>query len=143
MQNTWCFVPTPWDPKAEVSPRHLFPNAKRVYILQKICEQQATITTKERLNFEALELNSEQHEAFEAVVQSIEDPHNETFPNVVYVDGPGGAGKTHLYKKVLHYVRMKGNIAIAVSMYGISALLLPGGRTAHSTYRLPAPVLLD
>ena len=34
-----------WDPKAEVNPIKFFPNAKRVYVVQKICEQQMTITT--------------------------------------------------------------------------------------------------
>ena len=63
--------------------------------------------------------------------------------NVHYVDGPAGTGKTHLYKKVLHYVRMTGRIALAVAMSGIAALLLPGGRTAHSRFRLPVPVPLE
>eukprot|EP00973_Karenia_brevis_P073288 10182246-Karenia_brevis.AAC.1 len=38
---------------------------------------------------------------------------------------------------------MSGRIALAVSMSGIASLLLPGGRTAHSRFRLPVPVPLD
>ena len=114
--------------------------AQREYTAELRTETQQQ---QERHDFEQIILNEKQREAFKVVVQSIEDPHNETIPNVVYVNGPGGTGKTHLYKKVLHYVRMQGKIAIAVSMYGISALLLPGGRTAHSTFRLPIPVPLD
>ena len=38
---------------------------------------------------------------------------------------------------------MQGHIALAVCMSGIAALLLPGGRTAHSRFRLPVPVPLD
>ena len=64
-------------------------------------------------------------------------------PTIHYVDGPAGTGKTHLYKKVLHYVRMTGRIALAVAMSGIASLLLPGGRTAHSRFKLPVPVPLD
>eukprot|EP00973_Karenia_brevis_P056055 7796937-Karenia_brevis.AAC.2 len=64
-------------------------------------------------------------------------------PNIVYVDGPAGTGKTHLYKKVLHYVRMQRLIALAIAMSGIAALLLPGGRTAHRRFRLPVPVPMD
>ena len=59
------------------------------------------------------------------------------------VDGPGGTGKTHLYKKVLHYCQMMGKIAVAVAMSGIAALLLPGGRTVDSRFRLPVPVPLE
>ena len=52
-------------------------------------------------------------------------------------------GKTFLYRKVLHYARMNNRIALAVCMSGIAALLLPGGRTAHSRFRLPVPVPLE
>ena len=54
-----------------------------------------------------------------------------------------GQANTHLYKKVLQYVRMTGRIALAVAMSGIAALLLPGGRTAHSRFKLPVPLPLD
>ena len=38
---------------------------------------------------------------------------------------------------------MSGRIALAVAMSGIASLLLPGGRTAHSRFKLPVPVPLD
>ena len=40
-------------------------------------------------------------------------------------------------------MRGQGNIALVVSMSGIGALLLEGGRTAHSRFRLPVPPPLD
>jgi len=56
---------------------------------------------------------------------------------IYFVDGPGGTGKTFLYKQVLNYIRSKKKIALAVASSGIAALLLPGGRTAHSRLKIP------
>ena len=38
---------------------------------------------------------------------------------------------------MLGKVRLNGYIALAVASSGIAALLLPGGRTAHSRFKLP------
>ena len=57
-----------------------------------------------------------------------------------FVDGPGGTGKTFLYKTLLATVRARGDIALAVASSGIAALLLEGGRTAHSRLKIPIPV---
>ena len=45
MMNGTAMCVSSWDPKAEVNPIKFFPNKKRVYVVQKICEQQVTITT--------------------------------------------------------------------------------------------------
>jgi type II secretory ATPase GspE/PulE/Tfp pilus assembly ATPase PilB-like protein len=49
-----------------------------------------------------------------------------------FVNGPGGTGKTFLYNTLLSTVRSSGDIAVAVASSGIAALLMKGGRTAHS-----------
>uniref|UniRef100_A0A0L8I2A8 ATP-dependent DNA helicase n=1 Tax=Octopus bimaculoides TaxID=37653 RepID=A0A0L8I2A8_OCTBM len=51
-------------------------------------------------------------------------------------DAPGGTGKTLLINLLLAKVRQK-KIALAVASSGIAATLLTGGRTAHSTFKLP------
>jgi ATP-dependent DNA helicase PIF1 len=53
------------------------------------------------------------------------------------VDGPGGTSKTFLYKALLARVRSEGLIAIATATSGIAASILPGGRTAHSRFKIP------
>src|SRR2546430_11072252 len=53
-----------------------------------------------------------------------------------FVDGPGGYGKTFLFNMILAKVRSKQEIAIAVVSSGIAALLLNGGRTAHSRFKI-------
>jgi ATP-dependent DNA helicase PIF1 len=55
---------------------------------------------------------------------------------VFFVDGPGGTGKTFLYKTLLARVQSEGLIAIATATFGIAALILPGGRTAHSRFKI-------
>ncbi len=47
---------------------------------------------------------------------------------------------TFLYKSLLATVRARGDIALAVASSGIAALLLQGGRTAHSRLKIPIPV---
>ncbi len=56
---------------------------------------------------------------------------------VFFIDGPGGTGKSFLNTQVLNYIRSKSKIALAVASSGIAALLLPGGRTAHSRLKIP------
>ncbi|VAH03632.1 unnamed protein product [Triticum turgidum subsp. durum] len=48
---------------------------------------------------------------------------------VFFIDGPGGTGKTYLYKALLAKVRSMGRIAIATATSGIAASIMPGGRT--------------
>jgi ATP-dependent DNA helicase PIF1 len=58
-----------------------------------------------------------------------------------YIDGPAGTGKTFLYKTLLAKFRMEGKIALATASSGIAAILLPGGRTAHSRFKYPQKIL--
>ena len=63
--------------------------------------------------------------------------------NVCYVDGLAGTGNTFLYTKLARYFRSKEKIVLIVAASGIATLLLPGGRTAHSRFRLPVPLPLE
>ncbi|XP_071926116.1 uncharacterized protein [Coffea arabica] len=56
----------------------------------------------------------------------------------IFIDGPGkGTGKTFLYRSLLATLRSQGYIAIDVATLGVAASLLPGGRTAHSRFKVP------
>ena len=57
--------------------------------------------------------------------------------HVFFVDGPGGTGKTYLYKALLAKVRSMDLIAVATATSGIAASIMPGGRTAHSHFKIP------
>ena len=54
-----------------------------------------------------------------------------------FIDGPGGIGKTFLYHALLAAVRSRKLIALATASCGVAAGILPGGRTAHSRFKIP------
>src|ERR1700710_936020 len=64
-------------------------------------------------------------------------------PKIFFLDGPGGTGKTFVENVLLNIIRAEGNIAIAVASSGIAATLLNGGRTAHSTLKIPISINKD
>ena len=80
-----------------------------------------------------------QAQAYEEVLGYIDSSQ----PACMFIDGPGGTGKTYLYEALLHAVRGRGEIAIACAWSGIAAILLPGGRTCHSRFGLPVPLPRD
>ncbi|XP_026396988.1 ATP-dependent DNA helicase PIF1-like [Papaver somniferum] len=53
---------------------------------------------------------------------------------VFFIDG---TGKTYLYRAILATVRKNGGIALATTTSGITATMLPDGRTTHSRFQLP------
>src|ERR1044071_2809586 len=57
-----------------------------------------------------------------------------------FVYGFGGTGKTFLWKTLSAAIRSKGQIVLNVASSGIASLLLSGGRTAHSRFRIPLNV---
>ena len=93
--------------------------------------------------FERLSLNADQQVIFDFVQARVDGAAGANVANVIYIDGPAGASKAHVCRKIPYYVRMTGRVALAVAMSGITALLLPGGRTAHSRFRIPVPVPLE
>ena len=54
-----------------------------------------------------------------------------------FIDGPGGSGKTFLYNTILAHFRSNNQQTIAVASSGIAAILLDGGTTAHSRFKIP------
>ena len=60
---------------------------------------------------------------------------------IVFIDAPGGTGKTFLLTFILARFRARGKIALAVTSSGIAAQLLPNGKTAHSAFRIPLNLL--
>lgn len=78
--------------------------------------------------------NEDQRKVFEEVMNAV---HNSAArQKLFFFDGPGGTGKSFLLGKILAVVRLERKIARAVASSGIAALLLMGGRTAHSRFKL-------
>ncbi|XP_053595501.1 uncharacterized protein LOC128667822 [Microplitis demolitor] len=78
-------------------------------------------------------LNKEQKEAYESILNSVVSDSGRLF----FLDAPGGTGKTFLINLLLAKMRSRKSIAIAVASSGIAATLIDGGKTAHSTFKLP------
>ncbi|XP_035540203.1 uncharacterized protein LOC109004666 [Juglans regia] len=78
-------------------------------------------------------LNSEQRHVYNSVLENVFSNKTATF----FVDGPGGTGKTFLYKALLAAVRSRKLVALATASSGVAASILPGGRTAHSRFKIP------
>jgi ATP-dependent DNA helicase PIF1 len=57
-----------------------------------------------------------------------------------FVYGYGGTGKTFLWTTMLNFIRGQGKIALVAASSGIVALLLPGGRTPHSRFKIPLDI---
>ncbi|XP_019255087.1 PREDICTED: ATP-dependent DNA helicase PIF2-like [Nicotiana attenuata] len=93
------------------------------------------IVTEEELLLRQ-KLNCEQQMAYNVIIDRISSNRAGAF----FVDGPGGTGKTFLYRALLATVRSKGFIALATATSGIAASILPGGRTAHSRFKIPIDI---
>ena len=80
-------------------------------------------------------LNADQKQAFDRIVTAVEQKSGEIF----FLHGPGGTGKTFLYNALCYKLRSMEKIVLCVASSGIAALLLKGGRTAHSCFKIPIP----
>jgi hypothetical protein len=77
--------------------------------------------------------NVDQCHVLEKIWQSI--VHNQG--KIFFIDGFGGCGKTFLYQAICHAVRTEKIIILCVASTGLAGLLLPGGQTAHSMFKIP------
>jgi hypothetical protein len=84
------------------------------------------------LNDKISKLNENQKKVFKAIYNSAINNEGRTF----FVYGYGGTGKTFLWSTLLYSVRTQGKIALAVASSGIASLLLLGGRTPHSRFKI-------
>ncbi|XP_063944772.1 uncharacterized protein LOC135146765 [Daucus carota subsp. sativus] len=81
--------------------------------------------------------NKEQLQVYTSVMESIEKQEGGLF----FVYGSGGCGKTYLWRTLISKLRSERHIVLPVASSGIAATLMPGGRTAHSRFKIP--IVLD
>ncbi|XP_058726021.1 uncharacterized protein LOC131597333 [Vicia villosa] len=82
-------------------------------------------------------LTDEQRSIFEEIMEAVEKQRGGVF----FLYGYGGTGKTFMWNTLSAALRSKKKIVLPVASSGISSLLLPGGRTAHSQFKIPVPTL--
>ena len=77
--------------------------------------------------------NPEQRNAYDAAIGSV----NRKLGKMIFIHSAGGGGKTLVCNTIAATIRSQEKIALCVASSGIAALLLEGGRTAHSRFRIP------
>jgi ATP-dependent DNA helicase PIF1 len=81
-------------------------------------------------------LNPEQVSGYTEIIEHMINRNGRVF----FVDDPGGTGKTFLYRCLIATIRSEGLIAVATAMSRIEASITPGGRTAHSVFKIPIKI---
>ena len=79
--------------------------------------------------------NQDQSAAFERITSAVSNGSGQIF----FLHGPGGTGKTYVYNTLCHYLHSQDKIVLCVASSGIAAILLKGGRTSHSRFKIPIP----
>ena len=78
-------------------------------------------------------LNIEQCRIYNNVIDTVDRNVGECF----FVYGYSGTSKTYLYETIISNLRSKGKIVLVIASSKRAALLLSGGRTAHSRFKIP------
>jgi hypothetical protein len=76
--------------------------------------------------------NDDQRNAYETILNGVTNKEGKLF----FVYGSCGIDKTFVWTTLLSRLRGQGKIVLAVASSGIASLLLLGGRTAHSRFRI-------
>ncbi|XP_042043541.1 ATP-dependent DNA helicase PIF4-like [Salvia splendens] len=83
--------------------------------------------------------NDEQRHVYDSIIQSVDSGSGEVF----FVYGSGGTGKTFMWSSLSAVILCRGEIVLNVASSGIASLLLLGGRTTHSRFKIPINVTED
>jgi len=90
---------------------------------------------------------SEQKDIYNQIIEAEtrvrHNRHTSDTPNIFFIDACAGSGKSWTINLILAKVRADGGIALATASSGIAALLLKGGGTAHSTFKIPFNITFD
>jgi ATP-dependent DNA helicase PIF1 len=78
-------------------------------------------------------MTSEQRNIYDTIITRVREDR----PGFFFLYGYGGTGKTFIWRALSAALRSEGEIVLACASSGIAALLIPGGRTAHSRFGLP------
>ena len=114
-------------PAHEMMDEHLDTIEYNRYTNFNTVEQQAI------LDDNLAKLNPEQRLAFDNFRQRVTTQST----GILFLDAPGGTGKTFVIKLILASVRAEGELIIVCASSGIAATLLTGGRTIHSVFKVP------
>uniref|UniRef100_A0A0R0HCZ1 ATP-dependent DNA helicase n=1 Tax=Glycine max TaxID=3847 RepID=A0A0R0HCZ1_SOYBN len=86
-----------------------------------------------------LSMTDEQKQIYHKIMEAV----NNNKGGMFFLYGYGGTGKTYIWRTLASSLRAKNQIMIMVASSGIASLLLPGGRTTHSKFKIPVPIFED
>lgn len=78
-------------------------------------------------------MTDEQRGVYDTIMDAVDGDDGGIF----FLYGCGGTGKTFLWRALSAAMRSKGEICLTVASSGIASLIIPGGRTAHSRFKIP------
>ncbi|KAI0930671.1 hypothetical protein AcW1_010284 [Taiwanofungus camphoratus] len=81
----------------------------------------------------ASKFNSEQYQIYAEIIDAVLNER----PLCAFVDGKAGRGKTFLVNAICYKLRSLGRIVLPTATSAFAAQLYPGGKTAHSTFKVP------
>src|ERR1051325_4806972 len=81
--------------------------------------------------------SDEQLQIFNEIMEAVAAQNGGVF----FLYGYGGAGKTFIWKTLSAALRSNRDIVLNVASSGIASLLLPGGRTTHSRFKILVPCI--
>ena len=92
---------------------------------------------QQQVDIQKEQLNDEQRHVYNTILAAV-PADDEALPQsrAFFLDAPGGCGKTFMFNLLLATIRAQGRIALSVASSGIAALLLTGGTTAHSLFKI-------
>jgi len=100
---------------------------------QREQQRRQSIIDNAKKNYD--DLNLHQKHAVDSILDAV---HGTSIQRCFFLDGPGGTGKTFVYNTLCGLLAADNLSVIAVAWTGIAAnLLLIGGRTVHSQFKLP------
>ena len=93
------------------------------------CDAKVIKYCEQKFNNIYTKLNVDQKYIFEQIISQKTKIH--------CIDGPGGSGKTFVYKTLKYYFISIKKKNLSMAWTGIASILLPKGITSHRTFRLP------
>jgi hypothetical protein len=99
-------------------------------------QQQYDSTQQAQLVVQCIaKLNPDQQVNFDKITSAVTTKSGEIF----FLHSAGGTSKTFLYNTLCYHLCSQNKIVLCVTSSRIAALLLQGGRTAHSCLKIPIP----
>ncbi|CDF40383.1 ATP dependant DNA helcase [Chondrus crispus] len=109
------------------------------YVLREVQEALQTVRSNWTLANFGLPLPDDSLPALEKK-NEIETPEARAQHRLFFLDASGGTGKTFVFSAIQDFLRTRRKQFIAVATSAVAAVLLDGGRTAHSVFKVPIPV---